>query len=415
MITRIEAMGFRCLKYICQDLAAFQVLIGPNASGKTTFLDVLGFVGDILSLGLQAAIENRGNDFIDMTWNHEPRNVELVVEAEIPRTFRDRLVRPFTHFRYELRLGIVPVLNEVGILAENGWLIERTKKEKCLEQPLLFPADRGPPETLLTRSGKTRKRVLSKSPSGNDTFYSETAKGWVPSFKLGPRRSALANLPEDESRFPVATWFKRLMMTGVQKITLNSMALRKPSPAVEASGFATDGSNLPWIIHTLEDEQNASQYKWWLAHIRTALPEVESIRTAERAEDRSRYLLIRYKSGLEVPSWMASDGTLRLLALTVPAYVPNFSGICLIEEPENGVHPRAIETIFQSLSSVYGAQFLMATHSPTVLSLASPESILCFKKTSIGATDIVRGDEHPAVKDWKGAVTLSELYAGGVL
>ena len=112
---------------------------------------------------------------------------------------------------------------------------------------------------------------------------------------------------------------------------------------------------------------------------------------------------------------MASDGTLRLLALTVPAYVPNFSGICLIEEPENGVHPRAIETIFQSLSSVYGAQFLMATHSPTVLSLASPESILCFKKTSIGATDIVRGDEHPAVKDWKGAVTLSELYAGGVL
>ena len=28
---------------------------------------------------------------------------------------------------------------------------------------------------------------------------------WFPSIRLGPRKSALGNLPEDESRFPVAT------------------------------------------------------------------------------------------------------------------------------------------------------------------------------------------------------------------
>ena len=130
---------------------------------------------------------------------------------------------------------------------------------------------------------------------------------------------------------------------------------------------------------------------------------------------RSRYILIKYKGGLEVPSWLASDGTLRLLALTVPAFVPDFSGICLIEEPENGIHPRAVETIYQSLSSVYGAQFLVATHSPTVLGMADPNKVLCFKKSESGATDIVRGDEHPALRSWKGMVSLSEFYAGGVL
>ena len=37
----------------------------------------------------------------------------------------------------------------------------------------------------------------------------------------------------------------------------------------------------------------------------------------ERAGDRHRYLVLVYQGGLEVPSWMASNGTLRLLALTL--------------------------------------------------------------------------------------------------
>jgi hypothetical protein len=39
----------------------------------------------------------------------------------------------------------------------------------------------------------------------------------------------------------------------------------------------------------------------------------------------------------------------------------------------------------------------VATHSPVILSCARPEDILCFKKSEDGATDIVHGNEHPAV------------------
>ena len=94
---------------------------------------------------------------------------------------------------------------------------------------------------------------------------------------------------------------------------------------------------------------------------------------------------------------MASDGTLRLLALTLPAYVPELDGIFLVEEPENGIHPRAVETMFQSLSSVLGAQVLIATHSPIVLNLVDPKDVLCFAKDGDGATSVVSGERHPEI------------------
>ena len=95
--------------------------------------------------------------------------------------------------------------------------------------------------------------------------------------------------------------------------------------------------------------------------------------------------------------------------------MPNFSGVCLIEEPENGIHPRAVETLFQSLSSVYDAQVLLASHSPVILSLVDPSQVLCFAKTPEGATDIVQGNEHPRLKKWTGEENLSVLFAAGVL
>lgn len=48
MITRVETLRFRSLLHVEQDLEAFQVLVGPNGSGKSSFLDVVGFIGDLL-------------------------------------------------------------------------------------------------------------------------------------------------------------------------------------------------------------------------------------------------------------------------------------------------------------------------------------------------------------------------------
>jgi predicted ATP-dependent endonuclease of OLD family len=104
-----------------------------------------------------------------------------------------------------------------------------------------------------------------------------------------------------------------------------------------------------------------------------------------------------------------------LLALTLIAYLTDFTGVYLIEEPENGIHPTAVETMYQSLSSVYDGQILLATHSPVILSNAQAKQVLCFAKTPEGATDIVLGSNHPALQNWQGETNLSLLFAAGVL
>lgn len=54
MITLVEALGYRCLRYVSQPLGPFHVLVGPNASGKSTFLDVISFLGQLMTDGVEA-------------------------------------------------------------------------------------------------------------------------------------------------------------------------------------------------------------------------------------------------------------------------------------------------------------------------------------------------------------------------
>ena len=216
------------------------------------------------------------------------------------------------------------------------------------------------------------------------------------------------------SSFPVSSWFRDLLEQGVQTVVLNSQTIKQPSPPGLGLRFQTDGSNLPWVVAELRRDR--PRFERWLEHVRTALEDVDDIDTVEREEDRHRYLVIRYASGAEVPSWLVSDGTLRLLALTIPAYLKDLDGVFLVEEPENGIHPRAIETVIQSLSSIYAGQVLMATHSPVALNLLDPSQVLCFAKDASGATDIVAGDKHPALRQWReGEPDLGLLFAAGIL
>ncbi len=423
MITRIEARNYRCLRYVRQDLGPFHVLVGPNASGKTTFLDVVAFLGRLVTDGPEAAVVERTQNFQDLVWGRGGCLwFELAIEGAIPERLKENFVgRGFDTIRYEVKIGANEQTNEVEIFAERALLESSTQSElERHHRRDLFPSPPEPPDTILTQRLSTRavKTVINKVRGGNDNYdsevHQESGKGWAPAFKLGPRKSALGNLPADDTQFPVTTWLKELLSDGVQPVVLNSLLMRKASPPLRGHGFRPDGSNLPWVVESLR-KRAPDRFRDWIGHLRTALPDVEDSRTIERQDDRHRYLMIGYRGGLEVPSWMASDGTLRLLALTLPAYLGDFSGIYLIEEPENGIHPRAVETVFQSLSSVYDAQILVATHSPVILGIAEPSTVLCFAKSEEEATDIVLGSDHPALRDWRGETNLGVLFAAGVL
>ena len=422
MITLVEALNYRCLRYVSRPLAPFHVLVGPNASGKTTFLDVVGFLRDLVSEGLDGAVSTRTRNPQDLLFLRQGEKFELALEASIPEELRQRTARPeLDTARYEVAVGFDETQRQFELKAEKFLLKE--KQEVELPQRSLFPMSSGPPGSLLRpeRAGD-RWVVLNEAPHEglrNDmVLWNETAdedeRGWNPWFKLGSKNSALGNLPLDTDSFPVGVWFRELLSNGAQQFVLNSLAIRQPSPPVRVTGFSPDGSNLPWVVDRLRQE-NGARFRDWIDHLRTVLPDLKEISTVERPEDRHCYMVYEYHGGLKVPSWLVSDGTLRLTALTLPAYLNELDGIYLIEEPENGIHPGAVAAVHDSLSSMYGAQVLLATHSPVVLNAAGMGDVLCFAKDDTGATDIVLGTEHPMLQQWRGDACLGTLHASGVL
>ena len=418
MFTLIDALGYRCNRDISQKLRPFQVLVGPNASGKTTFLEIFSFLRDLVQDGPEAAVDNQATNFSDLVWMQNSDHFELAVEAMIPEKYTPKMQRPDEQIiRYEIKIGIAK-RSGIGIIEEKLW--HKKSNPERPDPPLrLFPRSNTPRATLITkRKAASRHLIVSKVNSGNDNFYSEVYKkagrGWAPSFRLGPKKSALGNMPDDESQFPATTWFRRLLTDGVESFMLNSRAMRMARPPKKKIGFLADGSNLPWVIRRLRNE-SVEDYEDWLSHVQTALPDLSDVRTVQRDDDKHMYLKLCYRNGLEVPSWMASDGTLRLLALTLPAYLKDMRGVYLVEEPENGIHPKAVETVYQSLSSTYHAQILVASHSPILLGIVRPEELLCFSKTTEGASDIVLGDHHPALQQWQGDIDLATMFAAGVL
>ncbi len=420
---KVEALHYRCLRYVSQKLRPFQILVGPNASGKSTFLDVIAFLGDLVRTDLETAVRGdsrlaiplRAPDPAQVTWLRSQPAFELAVELADPSEPSDG-GRP-ARVRYELR---IEVDDEPRIATENVWLLDngKTKDSESARQLELFPRPEPPPDHLVIlpkrRAPRGYRKVIGRGEPHRARFRSERGN-WNAPFALTPQKTALASLPEDHERFPRTLRLRELLTAGVSRLVLASEKMRRPAPPTRRNGFEPDGSNLPYVIDRLK-KGAPDRFERWVDHVREALPDIEDISTEERPEDRHRYLVIHYRSDLLAPSWLVSDGTLRMLALTLLAYSHDVEGgIYLIEEPENGVHPRAVEIVYQSLSSVYRAQILLATHSPVILGLAKPEDLLCFARDQSGATDIIGGDAHPALKAWKGEIDVPALFAMGVL
>lgn len=200
--------------------------------------------------------------------------------------------------------------------------------------------------------------------------------------------------------------------------------MRLPCPATRPTDLELDGTNLARVVGRLLRANGGLGPHWanpdsavgrWTEHLRYALPDLTAIGWARRQADNAEYLLLRYASGLEVPSWLLSDGTLRMLALTILAFLRQESALYMVEEPENGVHPKALEIILRSLSSIPGSQMLLATHSPFVVQQCGVAPLLCFSRDDAKGARIIPGLEHPILKKWDGIPDLGIVFAAGVL
>lgn len=295
--------------------------------------------------------------------------------------------------RAHYRLEVGAASGAPAVLSEELWLGRA--------EPYRAPRQR-------SRGDRWRK-VLSNTRDGQ-AWYGAENSSWKTTFNVGRGRLALRHLPPDSSKFPVTLRVQRLLWSRVQRLNLRAEAMRAPCSPLTGLEFDVTGSNLPLVVRALDPARKAA----WVRDVQEALSEVRGVRVVEREEDKHVYLKVEYRGGVELPTWRLSDGTLRVLALTLLPYCALEDSIFLIEEPENGIHPQAIESVFEALRAPTRFQALVATHSPVFVGVAEPAQLLCFSKPS-GATVAIPGSAHPALADWKRGADLATLFAADVL
>ncbi len=106
------------------------------------------------------------------------------------------------------------------------------------------------------------------------------------------------------------------------------------------------------------------------------------------------------------------------MALTLLSYSATEEDLdtYLIEEPENGLHPLAIQVVHEALSKPpANSQVLCATHSPIFLAQTDLEHALVFRRAPEGSAIVRRAPEIPELQEWTGRVNLVDLFVTGVL
>ena len=386
-LRRLQIARYGPIRGASATFGRLQVVVGPNASGKSTFFDALAFLADALERGVAAALRERAPTLGDLLWRGEGKSFAFAVEIVLPSV--DRVAR------YEL---------EVGELADGTAGVAH-------EALFLIPATDAPDEIVSGKPPKTWRRVLAQG-DGRAAFFRAERGDWKTVFQLPPSSLALANVLPSVERFPVALRVRDFLRDGVVVFALSVPHLRAPCSPLLGPRLCPDGQNLPLVIDALR-ERAPLRYAAWVRQLREALPLVREVRVVEREEDRHRYVKLRYRDGLQVPAWRLSDGTLRVLALTLLGYLDE-DAVWLIEEPENGVHPQAIEAVYEALSASPRAQVMIATHSPVFLGITPPQQLLCFSHDG-EEVSIVAGDRHPALVDGRQDLDLATLFAAGVL
>ena len=425
MITRIEAGNYRCFRRLSVDVRGYQVVAGANGAGKSTLLDIPMLVSDLLRAERVADAvlrptrgRPRAGDLRELLHRRQGSDVVLALEAQLPDDVVSTLAGGSTamrrsqpnRLRYEVRLGVF----NLGLQVEEEYLF-------------LFDADQHAPQAGIPMQGsqaggtrvpgRTWWPVISRTGGRRTDLSNETtSRARRLELSIEPEQLALGSVPADETLFPATRWFVGQLRGRSVSYDPDWDLLRQAAPPGDPATVVPDGRNTPWLARWLR-ETDPEGFRFWVDHVRTALPQVADIDVQVRADDNFAYFALTYAGGHRVTSSGLSDGTVRILALTLLPYLPPSAlpQLLVTEEPENGIHPQAIETVLGSLQAVRGSQVWISTHSPIVLARTELADVLAARLQDDGAADVVHGDAHPRLRDWRGSLDLGSLFASGVL
>ena len=377
-IRRLKIENFKSIDSLeVKGLAPFSVFAGANGSGKSNFFDALDFVSLFANNGIETALRKHGG-FANI------RSAKR--EGADSKTFS-----------FEIECDLLENQEETPVLFRYSLCIHDLNRDLKIEE-YLYKEYRDGEKPIIERKGAKAK------------YYE---KGVI-------------SLSIDQ--FPVShstLWFANRPITELLK-NLNVYRI-EPTGAKEPDKSDFDstklggrGQNLASVLHRLEDDQAIrEEIQDWMEMI---VPGIEKVQTEQQRLDGRTALRFK-EEGIEkpFPAHLVSDGTMYALCLLVAALdAPSGCGMTLIEEPERGLHPKAIRELIDLMRQQASPEnpIWLTTHSESVVrALKLSELVLVDKvegRTTMKPADagnISQEDLAPLGLD---EVWLSNLLAGGI-
>lgn len=397
----IQIQNYRALKDVTlgktlyerdQDaLPRLVTVIGTNGSGKSSLLDALGFLGDCLAEGAEAACDkpHRGGfEQIRTKGSTEP----IKFEVRFKETTNSRPISYSLHIDCDEQ-GRAQVVSE---------RLRQRRRGQSYGQPFSF---------LELSNGE------GYAWSGTEGFEPGTGSGELPA--LSPEGSeripvkmkdrqvlGIATLGTLANHERVAAF--REFLTGWYLSYFVPELARKPNQSGADPHLDRTGENLSRYLQFIQ-RKNPVGFKQALDRISSKIPGVLNIKPDPQKD--KRLLLEFWMEGFSTPFYQqdVSDGTLKMLAYLLLMEDPSPSPLIGIEEPENGLHHQLLSALAREFKDyaekLQGPQLLITTHAPNFVDALTPKEVWILDKGNDGYSKLIRAADIKGVQ---------ELYAEGL-
>ncbi len=381
-------------------LTVLTAVIGKNGVGKSSLFDAFGFLADCLRFGVEEACDLKGRGGFDRirtqgqsgpieievyyreSRNMKPITYELAVDldsANRPYVKNERLRqrrqgmrrgRPFSFLTLEEGKGLVWKGESQGIDEDKAF-----PKQYDLFKFM---------ESL--KQGDSRVVESSETEIVELEDYRRLGIATLGSLKQHPRISAFRKFIEG--------WYLSYFTPDAAR----SLPMAGPQKHLNMHG-----DNLGNVVQFMaRDHQN--KFQSILDRIAEKIPGIDNIDTKETDDGR---LLLRFNDkGFKEPfySQQMSDGTLKVFAYLLLLEDPTPPPFLCIEEPENGLYHKLLETLAEEFrehakGKKSGSQVFLTTHQPYLVNALAPDEVWVLTKTPKGLSKIKRASEFEAVRN----------------
>lgn len=392
-ILKLAVQGFRSLYDIEWAPANLNVVIGPNASGKSNLLRLLEMVSASAQGGLGRYVQREGG-IESLVWDGTSDGIRVRVKVSPAEEWRDSTRDALT---YELTLARFSGKSVYQIQHE---LLGKFYRCEAGEMAGPFKLLERDPYRAVVFDDEQRRFVAQQESLPEDETLLSAAAG---PFTANPTVPAFQR--------QLASWTVYQDLHTNREATIRQATVARPQKRV-----SPDGQNLTSVLHTLYTGEREFKREVDAAMKAAYGQEFEELIFPPAADQRIQ-LRVRWRSlHREQSAADLSDGTIRFLFLLAVLANPDPPHLVAIDEPETGLHPSMFPIVAEYASqAARRSQVIFTTHSPSFLDafrdVALSTTVVDWKegKTSLRVRS---GDE---LAYWLKEYSLGELFRSGEL